>query len=436
MKQWSLRIMRRLAIAFLIITVLSWALPDPVRFLRWADVQSLASGFTSGPDRLPEFKDPSEWDDWIRQRDAIIRARIDHGIEDSISALILFGASFPAPPKLPSAADAVNAAGDLTANARARTDAFVEAIDQIDNERFRIVLEFLRRRRVTEEELPAFLTGNLRRYALEQAAARKQKNRSDAGLPLESPMLVNFAIEDTLQALKTNGTLPARIHRIAVIGPGLDLAGDPDVSDYAPPQSIQPFAVLEAVLRLGVAQPSEVQLAALDLNPVVLANLRTSLSKARAGQRCLLQLPRATSAGWNSTAVAYWQRFGETIATPVASIAVMPPGIESRLLAVKPQIAARITVEDVNIIAQTLDTAPSQQFDLVVATNIFAYYNRVEQALALTGIARMLARGGILVANGLAPSSKTPEFQDLSTHHVAYTENGAEADDLNVYRRQ
>src|SRR5450432_330809 len=122
---------------------------DTVRFLRWPDVQSLLPGFAVSPEKLPVFKDAEEWDAWIRERDASIRGRVDHGIEDSISELILFGTSFPAPPKLGSAADAVNAAGDLTVKARARRDAFVQAIDQLDNERFRIVLEFLRRRRVT-----------------------------------------------------------------------------------------------------------------------------------------------------------------------------------------------------------------------------------------------------------------------------------------------
>ena len=99
----------------------------------------------------------------------IIRGRIDHGIEDSISELILFGTSFSAPPKLATATDAVNAAGELTANARARLDAFVEAIDELDTERFRMVLDFLRRRQITQDELTPFLSGNLRRFALEEA---------------------------------------------------------------------------------------------------------------------------------------------------------------------------------------------------------------------------------------------------------------------------
>jgi len=431
--------MRRSALVCLVLA--GWTLADqnPVRFLRAPDVQALTAAFASGPEKLPEFKDAAEWDAWIRERDGIIRGRIDHGIEDSLSELILFGTSFPAPAKLASAADAVNAAGDLTANARARLDAFIQAIDQLDSERFRIVLEFLRRQRVSQEEITPFLSGIVRRFALEEAGLKKKQARADVGVSPETSLLINYAIEETLRALKASHALPERIQRIAVIGPGLDLAGDPDVNDFCPPQSIQPFAVLEAVLRLGAtnpsaANPSEVQLTAVDFNPLVVSHLRTSVVKARAGQRYVLQLPHPGSAGWNASAVSYWQHFGEAIGTPATPLSA-PAGIELRAVAVKPQIAARIIVDDVNIVTQTLETIPGQGFDLVIATNLFAYYTRVEQTLALTSVARMLASGGILVANGISSNAKVQEFEDLGSRHISYSDSDS-GDDLTAYKRR
>ncbi len=426
--------MRRIALVFLLLA--GWTIADqnPVRFLRATDVQALTATFAAGPEKVPEFKDAAEWDAWIRERDGIIRGRIDHGIEDSLSELILFGTSFPAPAKLASAADAVNAAGDLTANARARLDAFVQAIDQLDSERFRIVLEFLRRQRVTQEELTPFLSGIVRRFALEEAGLKKKQARADVGVSPETSLLINYAVEETLRALKTSHALPTHIQRIAVIGPGLDLAGDPDVNDFFPPQSIQPFAVLEAVLRLGAASPSEVLLTVVDFNPLVVSHLRSSVVKARAGQHYVLQLPRPGAAGWNAAAVSYWQHFGETIGTPAAPLTA-PAGIELRAVAVKPQLGARMIVDDVNIVTQTLETIPGQGFDLVVATNLFAYYTRVEQTLALTSVARLLGSGGILVANGISSSVKVQEFDDLGVHHVTYSDSES-GDDLTAYKRR
>lgn len=424
--------MRRCTVLCLVMSAWMLAGSNPVRFLRATDVQAVTAALAAGPEKLPEFTDATDWDNWIRERDTVIRGRIDHGIEDSLSELILFGTSFPAPPKLAAAADAVNAAGDLTANARARLDAFIQAVDQLDSERFRIVLEFLRRQRITQDELPAFLSGIVRRFALEEAGLKKKQARADVGVSPETSLLINYAIEETLRALKSSRALPAHIQRIAVIGPGLDLAGDPDVNDFCPPQSIQPFAVLEAVLRLGAATPTEVQLTAVDFNPLVVSHLRTSVVKAQGGHSYVLQLPHP--AGWNATAISYWQHFGDTIGAPAAPLAA-PSGIELRAVAMKPQITARMTVDDLNIVTQTLETIPGQEFDLVVATNLFAYYTRVEQTLALTSIARMLASGGILISNGISSSIKLSEFEDLGAHHVSYSDSDS-GDDLVTYKRR
>ncbi|HEV8039606.1 MAG TPA: hypothetical protein VGP62_12135 [Bryobacteraceae bacterium] len=423
--------MRRCAFLCLAAAVWMLAAPNPVRFLRSADVQSIAAELAAGADKLPDFTDSADWDAWIRERDAVIRGRIDHGIEDSLSELILFGTSFPGPPKLASAADAVNPAGDLTANARARQDAFIHAIDQLDSDRFRTVLEFLRRQRVTEDELPAFLAGIVRRFALEEAGLKKKQARADVGVSPETSLLINYAVEETLRSLKTSHALPGHIQRIAVIGPGLDLAGDPDVNDFCPPQSIQPFAVLEAVLRLGAATPADIQITAVDFNPLVVSHLRSSVVKAQAGRGYMLQLPRM--AGWNAAAVSYWQHFGETIATPAAALPA-PSGIELRAVAVKPQLTARMTVDDLNVVTQTLDTVPGQGFDLIVATNLFAYYTRVEQTLALSSIARMLGSGGILISNGISSAVKLQEFDNLGAHHTSYSDSDS-GDDLVTYKR-
>ena len=426
--------MRRVGMLFLMFAGWMPAGPNPVRFLRSTDVPSLAVIFAGSAEKAPDLSEVSEWDTWIRERDAVIRGRIDHGIEDSLSELILFGTSFPAPPKLAAASDAVNAAGDLTPNARARRDAFIKAVDQIDSDRFRMVIEFLRRQKVTEDELTAFLTGILRRFALEETGLKKQQARADAGVSPETSLLINYAIDDTLLALKSSHALPARVQRIAVIGPGLDLAGDPDVNDFCPPQSAQPFAILDAVLRMGVATATDVQMSVVDFNPLIVSHLRSSLAKPGAAPHYVLQLPRAQSAGWNPGAVAYWQHFGETIGTSATPVAA-PPGMELRAVAVKPAIATRIFVDDLNIVTQTLDTVPGQGFDLVIATNLFAYYTRVEQALALTSVARMLASGGILIANGLLPGVKLSEFDDLGAHHVVYSDSGS-GEDLTSYKRR
>ena len=57
-------------------------------------------------------------------------------------------------------------------------------------------------------------------------------------------------------------------------------------------------------------------------------------------------------------------------------------------------------MQDVNIVTERLDGGA---FDLVIATNVFIYYDLFEQALALSNVEAMLRPGGFLLANFSAP---------------------------------
>jgi hypothetical protein len=408
--------MRRTAGLVFIIAVGLLARVEAIRYLRWDEIQPVFAAFAAAGIRAPTFSDEAEFDGWIRQRDADVRGRIDRGLEDSISALVLTGSSFTTLPRIQNTGDAVNAAGDLTPAARGRVQAFVQAIDEQDQERFGMVREFLRRQRVPDEEVRAFVIGIVRRFALEQAGFQRKHAqgppRMDGAISGETSLLAGFAIEDSLANLKSRGAFPARIRRIAVIGPGLDFAGD-----VFPPQSIQPFAILDSVLRLGIAQPADVEVTSFELNPSVLMHLKTLPAKVRSG-RYVLQLPGQAVTGWNAGATAYWQHFGESIGKPV-----------------KPQFATRILAEELNIVAQTRDMPAGHGFDLVVATNVLLYYNPLEQAMAMTNIAQMLASGGIALANNPLPTDRVQALEYLGVRHVSFTDNGA-GDDVLMFRRR
>jgi CheR methyltransferase, SAM binding domain len=412
-------LMRRTAWLVPIIAAGLLARTDAIRYLHWDEIQPVFAAFAAAGIRAPTFSDVAEFDGWIRQRDADVHSRIDRGLEDSISALALTGSSFTTLPKIANAGDAVNAAGDLTPAARSRVQAFVQGIDEQDQERFALVREFLSRQRVPEEEVRAFVIGIVRRFALEQAGFQRKHAqgplRLDGGIGTETSLPVGYAIEDTLANLKSRGAIPARIRRIAVIGPGLDFAGP--ASDAFPPQSIQPFAVLESVLRLGLAQPADVEITAFDLSPSVLMHLKMLPAKVRGG-RYVLQLPPQATAGWNAGVTAYWQHFGDLIGKPVKS-----------------QFAARILAEELNIVTQTREAPAGQGFDLVVATNVLLYYNPLEQAMALTNIAQMLASGGIFLANNPLPTDKVQALEYLGVRRVSFTDNGA-GDDIVTFRRR
>jgi hypothetical protein len=425
--------------------LLATATGQPARFLTYAQVEDILRAFG-------RTENASAWDAWVKNEDREVRARIDRGVEDSISNLVLYGTTFTKLPRLSSTESAVNVAGELVEPARERVRAAAAALTRPSaNERVQFARDFLLRRGINAEKFGSVLASNLTRFALEQrdyqerlGAAHAQSDpgselfvRStlfDArGLSVDTSLLPNYALEDTLRAMMRKGALlQGSIRSIAVIGPGLDFTDKRDGYDFYPLQTIQPFAVLEAVLRLNLGRPDSLRLTTLDLNPAVNAHLDRAVIRARAGTPYVIQLPRDLSADWTSQAVSYWDHFGELIGS-AAPAAPAPKGLLVRAIAVQPKYASLIEPLDLDVVAQILDTT---KFDLVVATNILVYYNRFQQALAMTSIAEMMNAGGIFLSNTVLPAQRPTTLEYLGRRSLSYSKSGSYGDDIVVYRRK
>src|SRR5947209_12836945 len=142
-------------IAFL---ALAAATEQPVRFLSYTQIQEL----------LPAFgrtEDAPAWNAWVRQADRDVRARIDRGVEDSISNLILYGTSFTKVARLQSPESAVDAGGELIEPARARVLAAAAALAHPSaNERLQFARDYLLRREVKADDFVRVLESNLARF--------------------------------------------------------------------------------------------------------------------------------------------------------------------------------------------------------------------------------------------------------------------------------
>ncbi len=453
---------RRLALACLVLVsfvcAAYLAAQQVVRFLRFEEAAETLKLFADAGLTTIDVKDSAGWNDWVCTRDAEVRARVDQGVEDSISNLILYGTSYTNLSRLESAESAASEAGELTAAARARVHALAVALPNgMRNERLRFVKEFLARKGIAKESVEAKLQENLRRLVAEQRAYQERLKESEAasdptaklvargtlyhdrGLSADTSLLPNYALEDTLKTMLRKGAIqPGTIHRILVIGPGLDFADKRDGYDFYPVQTIQPFAMLEAVAQLGLGKAEEISVVTADLNAAVNAHVARLAERGRAGQAYTVQLPRLVSAEWSPEAVAYWQKFGEVLGTPVKPLPVPASVIDVtiRAVAVRPRYAAQVRGFDMNVVTQTMDVPEGQGFDLVVATNVLVYYDLFQQALAMSSIAHMMNHGGIFLANHALPAQHVQTLEFLGRRTVAYTPSGAYGDDVVVYRRR
>jgi len=417
------------------------------RYLTFPEAREIIAAFSASGAPIPDLPDSTSWPAWISTTDHDIRARVDRGFEDSISNLILFGTSFTTLPRLAGTDDALNPSDDLTPAAQARIRAFVTALAHPNkNERLQFAATFLSRHGIgttlLETNLLRFVKEQRTYHATLDAASQNPDpgqllfTRStlyhERGLSVDTSLLPNYALEDTLRALLRKGALkPASIHRIAIIGPGLDFADKRAGYDYYPLQTIQPFAILEAVTRLSLATPDPLELTAFDLNLAVLTHI-----KEAAGHPYTIQLPRPTQDDLNPAALAYWQHFGDVIGKSIPPIPPPPSlksAILSRAVSIPPRYATHFSAVNLDIVAQTLDPPAGAGFDLVIATNILVYYDLFHQALAKAAIARLLNPGGLLLVNHALPSQPASLLEYLGRRSVSYSPTAG--DDVAVYRR-
>ena len=417
------------------------------------------------PDVLESF-----WPQWARQNDAEIRARLAQGDEDSLVNLLLFGTSFTRQPRLAarqieaiiaSSADPAVSGSKLDAMTQARLDDLIRAIAQPrGNERLAFAQKALEAKGYAlataegQSQAKSHLLRALGRvlkeietytHTIEQAerstvpgaafAGRSVLYRA-RGLSSDTSLAPNFAIEEALKAMRAKGLLPERIRRVAVVGPGLDFVDKQEGYDFYPQQTLQPFAVLDSLLRLRLAVANDVHLTTLDVSPRVNAHLTEVAARSRKGESYVLQLPLDAAETWNPEFVRYWAAFGDQIGSPEKPAAVPSNagGPKLRALSVRPAFGATITPIDLNIVLQRLTLPDAEKFDLVVGTNVFLYYNEFQQALAMANLGRMMRPGGVLLSNNALVELPTSHVRFVGQTTVAYSDRKDNGDTMVWYR--
>jgi SAM-dependent methyltransferase len=266
------------------------------------------------------------------------------------------------------------------------------------------------------------------------AFARRAHAFAERGLAPDTGWPINFALSEALRALQASGALEALlpIRRIAIVGPGLEFVDKDEGLDYYPPQTLQPFAVIDAVARAGLAKASAVSILTLDLNPRVNDHLRRARSAARP---YVLQLV-ATDRPWTDDAVAYWATFGAAIGDEVPP--ATPPdraGVRSaRALRLRDGIVKQIDVVDANMVHQRVDIADRDRVDLVVATNVLLYYDTAEQALAVSNMAHLLRPGGLILTNTRLDETTSPGLTMAGETRTTFSSRSGDGEVVYAYR--
>ena len=76
-----------------------------------------------------------------------------------------------------------------------------------------------------------------------------------------------------------------------------------------------------------------------------------------------------------------------------------------------------------------------RRFDLIVATNVFVYYDVLDQALAFTNVEAMLKPGGFLLSNNALLELPESRMRSVGYLTVQYSDRQDDGDHIVWYRR-
>ena len=88
-----------------------------------------------------------------------------------------------------------------------------------------------------------------------------------------------------------------------------------------------------------------------------------------------------------------------------------------------------------NITAQHLDPADTERFDLIVGTNVFLYYDRLQQGLAMVAASRMLKPGGILLSNNALVEIPAVGLKSIGYSRTLYSDRDEDGDLIVWYQK-
>jgi len=430
------------------------------QFVPFSAAQPVLNAYLSSlPAELKPSGQPTAaaWDRWIRAQDQEIRVRIEQGEENTLTNLLRLGVTYTQQPRISyEYLDEYGHSSFVDSIADKRANDLIRALSGPHlSEGMREMKALLEKEGYSlktaedQKKVKAYLLANLARLRDDvdrdrlRAKTNKYQAFEDRGISTDSNLYPDYTIELHLRHMMDQGLLkPGSVHRIAIVGPGLDFVNKKSGSDFYPPQTTQPFAVIDTLARLGLADPEKIEVYTFDVSSRVNKHLEQARREAAAGKPYTIQLLASPSDGWSNSYhsgfLEFWQNLGKEVGKPTTPIPVPEEAsdIWNRAISVRPSIVKRITPVDMNIVFQTVALPLDKQFDLVIGTNIFVYYDSLDQSLARANLATMIKPGGYLLTNEALPGKAPSGLRDSLKTAVPITTDPPLSDYMYSYVRQ
>ena len=367
--------------------------------------------------------------------------RVREGDLDHLIFYLLQSTKFPGPPIEPAlSAKAFVDSGRIPESVRTRASALLRAVENPGADaRLRYFHDLVQ---ASFPDAQQRQDGVLREYARamrflyeKEFVAQRSDRPADAiadlyharGLSTDTEVEAGYLVFQGLgvvRAIAPAGT----VRRVLIIGPGLDLAPRTGFIESAAPESYQPWAVIDALVSLGVSRLETLDVVAADINPRVVTHLRQS-TQTPPVLMLVSGIANTSTVTLTDEYREYFSTLGRAISDDPAGSTTTAQGHLKKTVRVRSEAARRLHAEAIDIVTERLS---GERFDLIIATNILPYFDDTQLALALTNIAAMLAPGGVFLHNEVRPllrdiTATLSLPAEQSRHAVIATVRGAPA---------
>jgi hypothetical protein len=86
-----------------------------------------------------------------------------------------------------------------------------------------------------------------------------------------------------------------------------------------------------------------------------------------------------------------------------------------------------------DIVSQHLSLSESERFDLILATNVFVYYDELERALSLVNLEQMLEPNGVFLSNSPLGDCPRNTLHPVGAVDVKYSAADGDDDQVEMY---
>jgi hypothetical protein len=298
----------------------------------------------------------------------------------------------------------------IPAPARARFAAFIRAVDSSSTDPrityFRaLVKATIPERGAREQALAGEYLRAMRFLYEKEFVAQRSARPADAveelyrsrGLSTDTAVEAGYLVYLGLGVIKSLDP-DRRIRRVLIVGPGLDLAPRTALLEDGPPESYQPWAVIDALLALGLSRTDDLEVIGADINPRVVEHLRRS--HAAAPPLTLVSgIREDENVKLSPEYREYFARLGSAIGDAAHSVDG-PNGYLRKTVRVDRSAAKVLGAQPLDVVTERLERPT---FDLIIATNVLPYFDEVELMLALGNVTAMLSPGGVFLHNEPRP---------------------------------